>query len=116
MEPKPKTQAAADEQSATAHEAKPKPPIKPMRFVTDPTIEGLYKLLEIGLPSMGLFTDEGGLLIGGHALNSDNLLKTLSRYCKIWDGKPFDRVRGGDGIGILYGRAWLCTNWHSRKS
>jgi putative DNA primase/helicase len=51
-----------------------------------------------------MFSDEGGLLIGGHALNPENGLKTLARLCKLWDGAPYDRVRGGDGSGILYDR------------
>ena len=83
---------------------KPTAPIAPLRFVSDPTVEGLYKLLAISKPSVALFSDEGGLLIGGHALNTDNALKTMARWCKLWDGSPFDRVRGGDGAGILYGR------------
>ena len=83
---------------------RPAAPIAPLRFVTDPTVEGLYKLFEAGQPSVALFSDEGGLLIGGHALNSDNALKTMARWCKLWDGSPFDRVRSGDGSGILYGR------------
>jgi putative DNA primase/helicase len=83
---------------------KPIAPVAPLRFVTDPTVEGLYKLLATGQPSVALFSDEGGLLIGGHALNSDNALKTLARWCKLWDGSPFDRVRAGDGAGVLYGR------------
>jgi hypothetical protein len=82
----------------------PKPPILPLRFVSDPTVEGLFKLLALGQPSVALFSDEGGLLIGGFALNSDNATKTLARWCKLWDGSPFDRVRAGDGSGILYGR------------
>ena len=83
---------------------KPTAPIAPLRFVSDPTVEGLYKLLAISKPSVALFSDEGGLLIGGHALNNDNALKTMARWCKLWDGSPFDRVRAGDGAGILYGR------------
>jgi putative DNA primase/helicase len=83
---------------------KPTAPIAPLRFVTDPTAEGLYKLLAMSQPSVALFSDEGGLLIGGHALNGDNFLKTITRWSKMWDGAPFDRVRAGDGIGILYGR------------
>ena len=83
---------------------KPAPPIAPLRFVTDPTVEGLYKLLAVSQPSVALFSDEGGLLIGGHALNGDNFLKTITRWSKLWDGAPFDRVRAGDGAGILYGR------------
>lgn len=83
---------------------KPTAPVAPLRFVSDPTVEGLYKLLVVGQPSVALFSDEGGLLIGGHALNSDNALKTMARWCKMWDGSPFDRVRAGDGAGVLYGR------------
>ncbi len=83
---------------------KPMPPVKPVRLVSDPTIEGLFDLLSIGQPSVGLFSDEGGLLIGGYALNRDNALKTLARWCKFWDGAPFDRVRKSDGTDILYGR------------
>ena len=83
---------------------KPVAPIAPLRFVTDPTAEGLYKLLAMAQPSVALFSDEGGLLIGGHALNGDNFLKTITRWSKMWDGAPFDRVRAGDGVGILYGR------------
>ncbi|MBY0376969.1 MAG: DUF3987 domain-containing protein, partial [Gammaproteobacteria bacterium] len=83
---------------------KPKPPIIPIRLISDPTIEGLYKLLEKNQPNIALFSDEGGLLIGGHALNSDNALKTMTRWSKMWDGSPFDRVRSTDGSGVLYGR------------
>lgn len=83
---------------------KPDFPIMPLRFVTEPTVEGLYKLMAISQPSLGLFSDEAGLLIGGHALNSDNALKTMARWCKFWDGSAFDRVRAGDGSGVLYGR------------
>lgn len=82
----------------------PKRPIDPMRLVSDPTVEGLYMMLERSQPSVALFSDEGGLLIGGHAMNADNVLKTFARLCKLWDGAAFDRVRSGDGAGILYGR------------
>jgi putative DNA primase/helicase len=103
---RPKTQAGADYAQNEAHEIGPKPkaPIMPLRFVTDPTVEGLYKLLVTAQPSVALFSDEGGLLIGGNALNSENALKTMARWCKLWDGSPFDRVRAGDGSGCLYGR------------
>lgn len=83
---------------------KPIAPICPLRFVSDPTAEGLYRLLVMSQPSIALFSDEGGLLIGGHALNGDNFLKTVTRWSKMWDGAPFDRVRAGDAVGVLYGR------------
>ncbi len=100
-----KSQAASDyEAEATYSNPKPKAPVMPLRFVSEPTVEGLYKLLAAGQPSVGLFSDEAGLLIGGHAMNSDNALKTMARLCKFWDGASFDRVRAGDGSGSLYGR------------
>ena len=100
-----KSEAGNDFAAAAAHDnPRPKPPISPLRFVTEPTVEGLYKLLAVGQPSVGLFSDEAGLLIGGHAMNSDNALKTMARLCKFWDGASFDRVRAGDGSGSLYGR------------
>ena len=48
----PKTQAANDFAENIMHEIGPKPkaPIMPLRFVTEPTVEGLYKLMAIGQP------------------------------------------------------------------
>lgn len=101
-----KKSSTADEAANDLHEAGPKPaaPIMPLRFLTDPTVEGMFKLLVDAQPSIALFSDEGGLLIGGSALNNDNFLKTITRWCKLWDGAAFDRVRAGDGSDCLYGR------------
>lgn len=101
-----KNQATADDVRRAVEACGPKPeaPIGRLRFVTDPTVEGLFKLMATGQPSVAQFSDEGGLLIGGHAMNSENALKTMARWCKLWDGSPFDRVRAGDGAAVLYGR------------
>jgi putative DNA primase/helicase len=99
--------ALADDIAAAVEAVGPRPkaPVRPMKFVGDPTVEGLYMLLASGQPSVGLFSDEAGLLVGGHAMNRDNGLKTMARLSKFWDGAPFDRVRAGDGGGgVLYGR------------
>ena len=82
----------------------PLPPLLPLIRAGDPTHEGLYKLLAAGRPSIGLFSDEGGQFVGGHAMNADNALKTAAGLSKLWDGRPLDRVRGGDGASLLYGR------------
>jgi len=37
-------------------------------------------------------------------MNSDNAVSTLAGLSKLWDGKPLDRVRAGDGATKLYGR------------
>lgn len=82
----------------------PIPPRLPVLVTEEPTFEGLYKQLQYGLPSIGVFSDEGGRLVGGHAMNADNRLKTMAGLSKLWDGVPIDRVRGGDGSSILYHR------------
>ncbi|MEX0279585.1 MAG: YfjI family protein, partial [Arenibacterium sp.] len=82
----------------------PTAPISPIRKTSEPTLEGLIKLFQTGQPSLGLFSDEGGGFLGGHAMNSDNRLKTVAGLSKCWGGDPIDRVRAGDGASILYGR------------
>lgn len=78
-----------------------------MILMEEPTYEGLVKYLVDGQPSIGVFTDEGGRLIGGSAMSRDNLLKTLSGFSGLWDGKtskPITRVRSSDGSQAIYGR------------
>ncbi|HZV09983.1 MAG TPA: YfjI family protein, partial [Novosphingobium sp.] len=82
----------------------PCPPLMPVLVVTEPTLEGLHKLMAAGEPSMGLFSDEGGGFIGGHAMTEDARLRTATGLSDLWDGKPVKRVRGGEGVMILHGR------------
>lgn len=88
------------------------PPVRPCepRLVTDDvTFEGLVKGLVVGLPSMGLFSDEGGRFFGGHAMSKDNALKSIAGLSNLWDGKPIDRMRSGDGDSLrAYGRRLSC--------
>jgi hypothetical protein len=80
------------------------PPVKPLGYLivcSDPTVEGIYRQLNEGQSSIGIFSDEGGLLLGGYGMSEANKLATLARLSKLWDGAPFDRVRSGDGIGLL---------------
>ena len=74
------------------------------RTVTEPTFEGLTKQYVDGQPSLGVFTDEGGQFIGGHAMNSDNRTKTMAGLNKLWQGDPIQRTRAGDGSYTLFGR------------
>jgi hypothetical protein len=82
----------------------PQGPVNAILMVSEPTSEGLTKALEYGWPSVGLFSDEAGQFLGGHAMNKDNLLKTSAALSKMWDGTPITRTRSGDGNRILYGR------------
>lgn len=82
----------------------PEAPPSTDRTVTEPTFEGLTKLFAFGQPSLGLFSDEGGQFLGGHAMNSDNRQKTLAAFNDLWQGNPIRRTRSGDGHATLYGR------------
>lgn len=74
------------------------------RVVTEPTFEGLTRLFTTGQPSLGIFSDEGGQFLGGHAMNSDNRQKTLAALNALWQGEPIRRTRQGEGNYTLYGR------------
>ena len=90
-----------------ALEALPPPqnaPHYPQLTTEEPTYEGLAKLLAVGWPSVGLFSDEAGRFFGGYAMSADHRLKTLAGLSAIWDGRPITRTRGGDGASTLYGR------------
>jgi hypothetical protein len=82
----------------------PTPPLVPLLTVPDPTIEGLHKLMAVGEPSMGLFSDEAGSFIGGYSMSDESRLRAGAGLSDLWDGKPVKRVRGGDGITLLRGR------------
>ena len=82
----------------------PEAPPSADRTVTEPTFEGLTKLFVHGQPSLGLFSDEGGQFLGGHAMNSENRQKTLAAFNDLWQGNPIRRTRAGDGHATLYGR------------
>jgi hypothetical protein len=86
-------------------EAPPQIPLRPLLIAEEPTYEGIVKYFEAqGQPSIGLFTDEGGRFVGGHAMNRDNQLKTISGLSSIWDGKEISRMRSGDGDMLLFGQ------------
>jgi len=82
----------------------PEHPLEPTRIFTEPTYEGLVKLLQISQPSVGLFSDEGGQFIGGHAMNSENALKTAAGLSQFWDNGTAKRTRAVDGNSMLFGR------------
>lgn len=89
--------------------AAPEQPLLPFLTATDPTFEGLTKNLDISRPSLGIFSDEAGQFLGGHAMSSENRTKTMAGLSKFWDGDPINRTRAGDGVMTFYGRR-LCAH------
>ncbi|KFL36715.1 hypothetical protein N788_03650 [Arenimonas donghaensis DSM 18148 = HO3-R19] len=83
---------------------KPEPPLLPRVTAADFTAEGLFKLLSVGRPTIGVFTDEAALVFGGHGMAKETVMRTAGTLCKLWDRGELDRVRSGDGASKLYGR------------
>lgn len=105
--------AKSDEQREAVEERKRLPkaemekvevPREAVFLASDPTVEGLCKLLHNGLPSIGVFSAEGGRFLGGYGMSDDASLRTAAGLSLFWDGAPVDRVRAGDGASKLYNR------------
>lgn len=82
----------------------PAAPPLPDRTVSEPTFAGLTLLYVNGRPSLGIFSDEGGQFLGGHAMMSDSRQMTLAALNDLWQGNPIKRTREGDGAYTLWGR------------
>ena len=78
--------------------------VQPFYIFEEPSFEGIERAYAEGRYTLGLFSDEGGRFLGGYAMSKDNQTKTVTGLSKLWDGDPIDRVRGGDGLSVLYGR------------
>ena len=84
-------------------------PLVPIIFVDEPTAEGLIKAL-CKESFMGMFSDEGVQLLGGYAMNKDNLLKTAGIFSKMWAGDSITRSRVTDGTYMLRERR-VAIHW-----
>lgn len=82
----------------------PAAPPSPDRTVTEPTFEGLTRKFAEGMPTLGIFSDEGGQFLGGFAMASENKQKTLAALNDLWQGNPIRRTRAGEGSLTLFGR------------
>jgi len=91
--------ATAKKSAQLAPDAQPEP-VQPRLLSTEPTIEGLIKNLCHGLPSMGLFSDEGGQFLGGSTMSKDNMIKAITHLSTLWDGSPIDRSRAMAGESL----------------
>jgi Protein of unknown function (DUF3987) len=82
----------------------PSAPLEPLLTCPEPTYEGLSKHFAVGLPSVGIFTTEGGQFLGGHGMSSEAKVRTAAGMSALWDGEPIKRVRAVDGTRIMPGR------------
>jgi hypothetical protein len=82
----------------------PEAPPHPMMICSDVTPEALVLHLEKGRPMAGLFTAEGGILVGGAAFTDESRMRTAALLNSLWDGEPIRRQRVGTGTTFLPGR------------
>ena len=82
----------------------PEAPLKPVLSAAEPTYEGLVRLFAEGPPAQGVFADEGGSFLGGHAMAAEARLRTMTGLSSLWDGSDIKRVRAVEGINVLAGR------------
>lgn len=68
------------------------------------TTQGLIRLYELGRPTLGLMSDEGGSWLGGYSMTDEQRLMTVATLSDLWDGKPIQKLTGSDGSVMLYGR------------
>lgn len=99
-----KGERAAIEAALKAVGDEPRAPLDPSIVVSEPTIAGLQKTFQTGRPALGLFSDEGGQMIGGHAMRDESRLHTVAALNDLWQGEPVKRTRAGDGNSLLLGR------------
>ncbi len=82
----------------------PLPPLQPWLMLSEPTLEGLHKLYQSGRPCLGLFNDDAGDFLTGHAMSQENRAKSAAGFSRLWDNGEFSRVRSGDGAAKFFGR------------
>lgn len=74
----------------------------------DQTMEGLFRIYQHGRPSLAMLCDDAASFLGGHSLKAEQKAATTANLCRAWDGSKLERIRGGDGVIVLYDRRLAC--------
>jgi hypothetical protein len=82
----------------------PVPPVVPDLFYEDVTPEKMAEDLAAGWPSASLWSDEAGLVVGGHGMGRDSITRYLSLINRFWDGQAFPRKRSTTKSFTVKGR------------
>ena len=71
----------------------PERPRVPHLLLGDATPEGLSISLTREWPSGGIFSSEGGVILGSHGMGSDSLMRNLGILNVLWDGGTHQMTR-----------------------
>lgn len=88
----------------------PTVPPDPYLLMRDPTIEGVRRDFANGQPSQGAFTAEGGAVLAGYGMTTDNRIKTGAGFNSLWDNGELSVSRALSGRLQLYDRR-LSIHW-----
>ena len=82
----------------------PRAPRSPMLLVADATPEAIALHLADGRPWGAQFTAEGGLMVGGTGMSTENKMRAGAFYNVLWDGDAIRRSRAMARSAYLPGR------------
>ncbi len=83
----------------------PQPPLlSVLASSSDPTMEGIFRIYQHGRPSLAVLCDDAASFLGGHSMKAEQKQSTTANLCRAWDGGKLERIRGGDGVIVLYDR------------
>jgi hypothetical protein len=89
---------------------RPEMPTPPFRLVSDATVEGLRRDLDVGPCSQGVFTDEAAAILAGYGMSADHRAKTAGVFSKLWDDGHLSVSRVTGGRIERYGRR-VALHW-----
>lgn len=97
------------EKALRALDPPPQPPLLSVLAPSgDQTMEGLFRIYQQGRPSLAMLCDDAATFLGGHSLKAEQKAGTTANLCRAWDGSKLERIRGGDGVTVLYDRRLAC--------
>ncbi len=79
----------------------------PLRVVSRLTFEGLRNLLADQSPSVGIFSSEGGGVLGGYSMRKENIDNFSSGLSNLWDGSVWSVVQVNTGMMFLQNKSEL---------
>ena len=92
-------------EQATRQKGDPEPQEPKLQALTvgNATVEGTARLLK-GQCSVGVFSAEGGEVLGGHSMKDANRMGAMAFFLKAWGAESLNIMRGGAGFTSLLGR------------
>jgi hypothetical protein len=90
----------------------------PLKIVGRLTLAGLWTLLDECSPSVGIFSNEGGSILGGYSMKSENIDSFSAGLSSLWDGSVWSIVQANTGAKFLHGKRvsmHLMVQRHLRK-